>query len=109
MVGRVYKIQKPIRPKKRGNEQIAELGSRLNVLNEFRWDTHWPKSRFHEDFRPTLEQFSTFWKVGLPHDPGKFTKALFRHPNLRSPGVLLTTSDRKSGALAVRCLAFFRR
>jgi KaiC/GvpD/RAD55 family RecA-like ATPase len=39
---------------------------------------------------------------------GEFLVRFFRHPNLRAPGILLTTGDRNASVLAERCLGYLR-
>jgi hypothetical protein len=43
---------------------------------------------------------------GASKSDSELLKRLFSHPNLRSPGILLTTGDRIAGLLAQRCLAY---
>jgi KaiC/GvpD/RAD55 family RecA-like ATPase len=59
-----------------------------------------PKLKSRSDYHAHLKDFRAATSIA------ERLKILFRHPNLRSPAVLLTTSDRLAGLLAQRCLGY---
>lgn len=70
-----------------------------------------PQVNLDEDDAPQ-PQTRTMWH-GFPDDNGDFLEGpeglvkLFEHPNLQRPGILLTTTDRRSSELAEQCFRQF--
>ena len=94
-------------------DQFASRTNRTKIIEMHRPERK-PQPATNARHHSLLANLTATWHTTWNRPLGKFSPeeaialldGLFAHPNLRFPGVLLTTSDKKASDVALRCLRY---